>query len=177
MIYLITGTPGTGKTSYALTLILANKYDLFKEEEGMISTMFSVTIPNVNKKVIPVNDILADDFVSKPLADNFEQGSVIFVDEASELYPNRSASSKIPVHVEGLNTLRHQGLTLILITQAPTMIDPFVRNLVGKHIHIERKQLGSKLYEWNCCVTSVNSQAKAEAYTQPYAPDKRTFEL
>ena len=177
MIYLITGTPGTGKTSYALKMILDNKFDLFKDEEGLFRPMFSVNIPNVNKKVIPVNDILADDFVSKPLADNFEQGSVIFVDEASELYPNRSASSKIPVHVEGLNTLRHQGLTLILITQAPTMIDPFVRNLVGKHIHIERKQLGSKLYEWNRCVTSVNSQAKAEAYTQPYAPDKRTFEL
>ena len=126
MIYLITGTPGTGKTSYALKMILDNKFDLFKDEEGLFRPMFSVNIPNVNKKVIPVNDILADDFVSKPLADNFEQGSVIFVDEASELYPNRSASSKIPVHVEGLNTLRHQGLTLILITQAPTMIDPFV---------------------------------------------------
>ena len=34
MIYLITGTPGTGKTSYALKMILDNKFDLFKDEEG-----------------------------------------------------------------------------------------------------------------------------------------------
>ncbi|MDO5357471.1 MAG: zonular occludens toxin domain-containing protein [Conchiformibius sp.] len=114
---------------------------------------------------------------AKPLHENFEAGSVIFVDEASEVYPPRSAATRLPVHVQGLNTLRHHGLTLILITQHPSMIDPFVRNLVGKHIHIDRKQIGSKLYEWNTVQTSFSKTSFADAFSVPYVPDKRTFDL
>lgn len=177
MIYLITGTPGTGKTSMALSWVLDNKFDLFRDTNGNLRPIFAVNIPNINKKVLPINDLSAEEFLAKPLHDNFEVGSVIFVDEASEIYPNRSAASKLPAHVDGLNKLRHYGLTLILITQSPQMIDPFVRNLVGKHVHIERKQLGSKMYEWNTCQTSFSATTFGNAYSQVYKPDKRTFDL
>lgn len=176
MIYLITGNMGTGKTSMVLSWVLDNKFGLFVDEEGNKRPMFSVNIPNINKK-LSINDVSPEDFMSKPLHENFEVGSIIFVDEASEIYPNRSSASKLPLHLEGLNKLRHYGLTLIVITQGPLMIDPFLRSLVSKHIHVERKQLGSKLYEWNSCQTSFNRSSFSLAYTEMYKPDERTFDL
>ena len=144
MIYLITGTPGTGKTAKAMSMVLDNDMDLFKDERGDWRALFSVGIPEIDKKKLPINDVPKEDFVKLSLMDNFPMGSCIIVDEASEVYPNRSMSSKLPAHVENLNKLRHYGLTLILITQHPRMIDPFVLSLVGVHIHLERKQIGSK---------------------------------
>lgn len=177
MIYLITGTPGTGKTSFVMSMVLNNKFGLFKNENEQPRQIFSVNVPKVNQKILPICSVQPDDFIKTSLSENFDDGSVIIVDEASEIYPARVSSAKLPPHIEGLNTLRHHGLTLILITQAPTMIDVFVRNLVGKHIHIERKQIGSKLYEWNHCVTSLSAMAYNQAYSEMYKPDKRTFGL
>lgn len=177
MIYLITGTPGTGKTSMVLKWVLDNKYGLFKDNDDNYRPIFAVNIPNINRRILPIVDVLPEDLVAKPLAENFDDGSIIIVDEASELYPTRASASKLPIHVDGLNKLRHHGLTLILLTQSPTMIDPFVRALVGKHVHIERKQVGSKLYEWHSVQTSINDSARKDAYSEVYKPDKRTFDL
>lgn len=177
MIYLVTGTPGTGKTSVVLKWVLDNKFGLFKDEDGSPRPIYSVNIPKINKQLLPIVDVPPDDLKAAALSDNFPDGSVIIVDEASEIYPARALSAKLPPHVEKLNTLRHHGLTLILITQNPTMIDTFVRNLVGKHIHIDRKQIGSRIYEWNACQTSFNASTFAQAYSEVYKPDKRTFGL
>ena len=40
MIYLITGTPGTGKTSMALTWVLDNKFELFEDAEAINALFF-----------------------------------------------------------------------------------------------------------------------------------------
>lgn len=177
MIYLITGTPGTGKTSMALKWVLDNKFGLFEDDDGNKRPIYAVNIPNINKRVLPIADVEPADFVAKPLHENFPTGAVIFVDEALEIYPPRSASSKLPTHLEGLNKLRHYGLTLIVLTQSAAYLDPFLQALVGKHIHIERKQMKSRLYEWNHIVKSVNDTARKDAYSEIYTPDKRTFEL
>lgn len=177
MIYLITGNMGTGKTAMALTWVLDNKFGLFKDSEGNPRPIFAVNIPGINKKVLPIADVSPEDFMAKPLSDNFPVGSVIFVDEALEIYPPRAAAAKMPVHVQGLNTLRHFGLTLILITQNPVYLDPFVKGLISKHIHVDRKQLGSRLYEWTSLQTSFNQQTFSQAYSEIYKPDKRVFTL
>lgn len=177
MIYLVTGTPGTGKTAFVIDCVLKNKYGIFKDENNNYRPMFAVNLKINDKQLLPIAEISSEDFVAKRLDENFEEGSLIIVDEASEIYPVRASASKLPVHVDGLNTLRHYGLTLILITQSPSMIDIFVRNLVGKHLHIDRKQLGSKLYEWNKCVTSPGKTYFAEAYSEMYSPNKKVFGL
>lgn len=177
MIYLITGTPGTGKTAKAMSMVLNNDMDLFKDDNGDWRPLFSVGVPEVNKKILPINDVPQEDFKAKPLHENFPLGSCIIVDEASEIYPNRSMSSKLPEHVEGLNKLRHYGLTLILITQHPRMIDPFVLSLVGCHIHLERKQVGSKQYKWFAPQSSFSQSAFSLAESSIYVPDKRVFGL
>lgn len=177
MIYLITGTPGTGKTAKAMSMVLDNEMGLFKDEQGYWRPLFSVGIPEVNKRILPLNDVSHEDFKAKPLEENFPMGSCIIVDEASEIYPNRSMSSKLPAHVEGLNKLRHYGLTLIIITQHPRMIDPFVLSLVGMHIHLERKQIGSKQYKWYAPQSSFSQSSFSLAESSIYMPDKRVFGL
>lgn len=177
MIYLVTGTPGLGKTSAMLKWVLDNKFGLFKNEDGGYRPIFSVGIEYTKPKQLPIIEVEPDDFKAKPLHENFPQGSVIIVDEASEIYPKRAAAKQMPVHVEGLNRLRHYGLTLFVLTQRPSMIDSFVCDLVGKHIHLERKQLGSKLYEWNHFQSSMNQTAFKDAYSEFYSPDKRVFDM
>ena len=164
MIYLITGNMGTGKTSMALTWVLDNKFELFEDAEGNKRPIFAVNIPNINKKVLPIADVSPEDFMAKPLHENFPEGAVIFVDEAMEIYPPRAASTKMPVHVEGLNTLRHHGLTLILITQNPAYLDPFVKGLVSTKARpntsslknpcrgIGMRSLSCRLSCWGLCI-------------------------
>lgn len=177
MIYLVTGTPGTGKTAFVMDSVLKNRFGLFKDENGNFRPMFSVNLEVIDKAQLPISPVRPEDFIAAPLHENFEEGSIIIVDEASEIYPVRAAATKLPPHVEGLNTLRHHGLTLIIITQAPTMIDIFVRNLVGKHWHIDRKQLGSRFYEWNKCIVSPGKAYFQEAYSEAYKPNPKVFGL
>lgn len=177
MIYLVTGTPGTGKTAFVMDSVLKNRFGLFKDENGNFRPMFSVNLEVIDKSKLPISPVSPEDFIAAPLHENFEEGSIIIVDEASEIYPVRAAATKLPPHIEGLNTLRHHGLTLIIITQAPTMIDIFVRNLVGKHWHIDRKQLGSRFYEWNKCIVSPGKAYFQEAYSEVYKPNPKVFGL
>lgn len=177
MIYLVTGTPGTGKTAFVMDSVLKNRFGLFKDENGNFRPMFSVNLEVIDKAQLPISPVRPEDFIAAPLHENFEEGSIIIVDEASEIYPVRAAATKLPPHIEGLNTLRHHGLTLIIITQAPTMIDIFVRNLVGKHWHIDRKQLGSRFYEWNKCIVSPGKAYFQEAYSEAYKPNPKVFGL
>ena len=177
MIYLVTGTPGTGKTAFVMDSVLKNRFGLFKDENGNFRPLFSVNLEVIDKTQLPITPVSPEDFIAAPLHENFEEGSIIIVDEASEIYPVRAAATKLPPHVEGLNTLRHHGLTLIIITQAPTMIDIFVRNLVGKHWHIDRKQLGSRFYEWNKCIVSPGKAYFQEAYSEVYKPNPKVFGL
>ncbi|MBQ9620008.1 MAG: AAA family ATPase, partial [Neisseriaceae bacterium] len=177
MIYLVTGTPGTGKTAFVMDSVLKNRFGLFKDENGNFRPMFSVNLEVIDKSQLPISPVRPEDFIAAPLHENFEEGSIIIVDEASEIYPVRAAATKLPPHIEGLNTLRHHGLTLIIITQAPTMIDIFVRNLVGKHWHIDRKQLGSRFYEWNKCIVSPGKAYFQEAYSEAYKPNPKVFGL
>lgn len=175
MIYMVTGSPGVGKTAFVVKMIMQNAYSLFKNQDEY-RPIYTLNITWKDGHGLPVIPIDPEDFIKAPLHENFEQGSVIIVDEASEIYPSRVLSSKLPTHIEGLNKLRHYGFTLILITQFPHLVDPFVRHLVGKHLHVERKQVGERLYEWNSCQTQFSPSTFALAYSESYKPDPITFD-
>ena len=50
----------------------------------------------------------------------------------------RSSGSPVPDYVSELETHRHKGYDLFLITQHPMLIDGNVRKLTGKHYHVKR---------------------------------------
>ena len=112
---------------------------------------------------------------SAPLAELFPDGSLIVVDECHYVYPVRSSARAVPEYVSKLTELRHQGHTLIIMTQHPANIDIYVRNLVSRHIHVARKQATTRLYEWNECMVNLSKQSLADATQRLYRPPKNAF--
>lgn len=180
MIYLITGTPGTGKTAFAVSSIINNRNGLFKYEtedgETVDRPLYFCHIDGLDEKALKAHRLTEEQIQSAPLNELVPQGSVVIVDEADYAYPTRAAAKEVPPYVKTLKELRHDGFTLILMTQHPSMLDSYLRNLVSKHWHLERKQVGTKLYEFYRCETNLASACAAKGVTSDfYKPDKRAF--
>jgi zona occludens toxin len=62
-----------------------------------------------------------------------------------------------------LNTHRHRGFDLEVVTQHPKLIDGSVRALVGKHLHFRRLFGGQRsyCYEWDACSDGLSGLANA----------------
>ncbi|NUT13664.1 MAG: zonular occludens toxin, partial [Cupriavidus sp.] len=78
-------------------------------------------------------------------------GSIVVLDEAQKAFRTRANGAAVPRHVAELETLRHRGITLFLITQHPMLIDNNARRLCGRHLHLVRKfgAQSSVVHEWN----------------------------
>lgn len=179
MIYLITGTPGTGKTSMVVDMILNNYEGLFKTEteDGTIidRPLYFCHIDGLDEKKFKAHRLTEEQLQSAPLNQLVPTGSVVIVDECDYTYPVRTSAREVPDYVKTLKELRHEGFTLILMTQHPSMIDKYIRNLVGKHIHLERKHIGTKRYEWFRCEEYLNQSSFAGATVNYYKPPKEAF--
>jgi len=143
MITLVTGNPGSSKTSYVVQEMYRNSIS-----------------PHPRPYFTNINGIDNEKLRSFPLEDGFEYkldempaGSIIVIDECQHFYPPRPSSSKIPDHIAFFNIHRHSGIDVILITQGPMLIDHSIRDCIGRHVHLT-KPFGRKLsnfYEWNSC--------------------------
>lgn len=176
MIYLITGTPGTGKTSYVLHMWLDNKNKIFTYEDGTPRPLFFNHIDGLNARELKAHEVSDDEIRSGSLKEILPEGAVLIVDECDYIYPLRGPKAP-PPYVQTLKELRHYGFTLILITQNAMMLDSYVRRLVATHWHIERRALGTKIYEFNSAQENLSETALKLAPSSPYKPDKRTFKL
>lgn len=105
----------------------------------------------------------------------FPPNSILVVDEAQRVYRPRASSSKVPPEVAALETHRHTGLDIILLTQKPKLIDINVRELVGKHIHIRAGLVGRFLYEWPHIADGESRLDRADAARRKFTPPKKSF--
>lgn len=178
MITLITGAPGSGKTLYCID----------KEIRPLIGTRVSgvdfngqpavydrTVYTNINGLLLPHE--LIDEVWLHNLATNRQPGSVVVFDEVQRVWPNRPTGSKKPSAVEYLETHRHDGIDVILLTQNPQLLDPAVRALVGRHLHMRRLGSvgGAIVYEWDLCSGALNF--KNAFRKTPYRYSKKVFEL
>lgn len=127
MLILITGAPGASKTSHAID-------KLFDE----------------SRPVFFYNIALNDDGLSKLGWIEFTQeqvlnwhnelpaNAILVVDEAQRIWPVRSPSKPVPESCTAMETHRHQGVDIILITQHPGLIDSHIRKLINEHYHYSR---------------------------------------
>lgn len=124
MIALLTGLPGHGKGVYGIDYIKT------KAERENRQVYYS-GIPDLKLPWIELPD--ATKWFECP------PGSIVFIDECQRVFRPRATGSHVPEYVSRLETHRHQGLDLFLVTQHPMLVDGNVRRLVDKHFHIVRK--------------------------------------
>ena len=150
MITLITGLPGNGKTLFGLWYIRQKA-----EKESR-----EVYYHNIKDLTLGWSPFDAEKWMDLP------HGSIIVIDECQFVFAKKPNGSKLPDFYEQLATHRHRGFDIYLITQHPSLIDNFVRQLVGQHFHAVRK-FGlerATIYEWsavNAMPTSAASQKAA----------------
>lgn len=180
MITLITGVPGMGKTAMLVHTLLKNHKETFNSRPVFVMGVNGLLLEHnpappveewTHKQVSPEDDSLFLDYY------NFPPNSILVVDEAQRVFRARSSGSKPPPHVMALETHRHTGLDIILLTQKPHLLDSNVRELCGRHVHIKNTILGRKLFEW-FEFNDVNNRANLDAAVRrSYKPPKEVFSL
>jgi zona occludens toxin len=134
-ITLITGAPGNGKTLLLLWEVerrrLAEKREVYQSGIADLNLPWHQFGEEVDKDRPHMTD--ASKWNALPV------GCIIVIDEAQRLFRARSVGSKVPDYVEALETHRHKGYDIYLVTQGPGLIDSNVRNLVETHKHLMRK--------------------------------------
>lgn len=134
MITLQTGLPGAGKTLYMLNFIK----DLAEKENR---TVYYSGIPDLN---LPWVEFQPEKWFELP------PNSIVVIDECQRVFRPRMHGSAVPEFVAKLETHRHLGIDLFLITQHPMLVDANVRKLVGRHFHSVRAfgMHGARIHEW-----------------------------
>ena len=164
MIELITGLPGNGKTLLAISEVKA-------QAERENRPVFYHGIPELN---IPGWELLEDprEWAKVP------PRSIVLLDEAQKTFRNRSLGSVPPVYVTELETHRHLGIDLVMITQHPSLIDPAVRRLSGRHRHVIRiwGMEASTVHKWDAVKDNCDKQ-RADSEKTKWSFDKRVYGL
>lgn len=181
MITVITGTPGAGKTLYAITkllLPLIGTHVPVTDDDG-VTTMHPRTI-YTNIRGLLIEHELIDAGDNQGLKDWHlwaKPGAVIVFDEFQRAWPPRANGSKVPDEIQALDTHRHMGVDFVLITQNVINTDRHVHGLVGRHLHV-RRMANMPLcivYEWDHCSRQL---LYAKSLTkQPWRYDKKVFKL
>ena len=193
MLSLKTGVPGSGKTLSAVKEL----YDALRKSPDRVVFVHGVKDLVLPHRKLPVRVlqggqkierrevVLADgtvDLLSVVVEEEdpgsvyevdwsqVPDGALILIDEAQRVFPMRGAGQKVPAHVSFLNTHRHRGIDIWVITQHPKLIDNAVRRLVGKHQHYRRMFGGQRavVYEWDQCSDGLQfSSATKGAFLYP----------
>lgn len=257
MLYLVTGTPGTGKTSLVVT-----KLDKV-ESQNKVNLVKNKAIYQHNKKIIEKNN-LHDDFLfyefetgsghklqqhievlGDDYFDMFEQdyddlrpddyflrvvrfneiltriidrddikgfkallpvrtiytniaslkidyvraleydwrdtpdGSIHVIDEVQLVEPYSDTKSK-PSLIQDLTIHRHRGFDFYFLTQAPSLLHPTVKELIGCHWHLTKPYgLKTMVYQFGSCRPYPNTLSnKLNAETRfSFSPPLRIFKL
>lgn len=124
MITLTTGVPGSGKS--LLTIHRVKE----KAEKEMRPVYYS-GISDLKLPWIELDD--------PTQWDTLEAGSIIVIDECQRVFRPRGAGQQVPAYISAMETHRHKGYDIYLITQHPMLVDQNIRRLVGCHWHVVRK--------------------------------------
>lgn len=161
-IELQTGLPGSGKSLYTL-----DRIQKIHKKTGR--PVFYSGIP-INKEKLPDWEEIDPTqwFTAPPTA-------IVIIDEAQRVFRPRANGSAIPKYESELETHRHGGIDLVLITQGPRLISSGIRELVGRHYHAVRP-FGfqrTTIHEWSEC--KLNTQARKDSIKKQYAYNKEVY--
>jgi zona occludens toxin len=162
MLTLITGTPGAGKSLYCVWEIcrkvpgakltaadpVTSHGVRYEKGEQVPRRLFT----NIRDLIVEHQHITAEDLDQWHVW--AQPGDVIVFDEVQEVWRPRGLAAKVPDCIAALETHRHKGVDIVLITQSPMLIDANVRRLVNQHFHLRRiTRTVAWRYEWDHCGT------------------------
>lgn len=172
MLTLITGTPGAAKTLYAVSEIALHVPGSFVEKDRVPvpRRLFS----NINSLLLEHTHIDGDDL--NKWQTWAQPGDVIVFDEVQEVWRPRGLGVKVPDCIAALETHRHKGVDIVLITQHPMLVDPNIRRLVNQHLHLRRLPFSSSwLYEWDHCANP--GQVRTSLQSKVWFHKKKAYAL
>jgi len=167
-ITLVTGTPGAGKTLFAVKKVI----------EELIPTGRKIYV-NINgfthdsPNVVVVGDEAPKEWMKYP------DGGFFVFDEVQRQYPHKNSMTKTPDYISGYETHRHRGMDFIFITQGPYLIDRHLHPLIDHHYHIYRP-FGFKrstILEWQGVnPTPAPLQSRTNAAVRNFSFPKKYFD-
>ena len=147
-ITLITAPPGSGKTLrvvwYIREALKAGEQVFVCNLNGLVSTgEFAGWVP----------------FDDPAKWEQLPPGAVLVVDEAQQFF--RAATGHAPAYITAMETIRHRGIRLILITQHPALLHSNIRALIGRHEHLVREngKTSAIVYRRNSVIDNVRSDS------------------
>ncbi|QNM98681.1 zonular occludens toxin domain-containing protein [Chitinimonas koreensis] len=167
MFILITGLPGNGKTLFALKHIHERAT---KEERKVYYNGINLT--DKGKEVLDW-----EHFEDPKRWFDFPPGAIVVLDEAQYLFEKRKSGERVPEFVAKVATHRHGGLDVYLITQRPSLIDPYVRDLVEKHYHVKRMFGGQRamISEFSPASPNLSRADFKDAVQRPWPYPKEVY--
>ena len=128
MFYLITGTPGSGKTLLTIA-------ELSKITDRPVY-YHDINLTELGRNTLKWTSI---DLIGVMKWRELPPNSIVLIDESHKVFPVRSSTQKPPEWIEALAEHRHLGIDFYLLTQHPMDLDVFVRRRVYQHIHYKRQ--------------------------------------
>jgi len=186
MIYLLTGVPGSGKTALLVSILMGIAADKVNPRPIYQHSVRGLKVPHTpifcrdrdcefcggglrDGRAVG-DDVLFIDEFKKWAPPN----AVIVLDEVQRQYRVRGRAAQVPQFVQDLETNRHGGVDLYMVTQSPQLIDLNIRKLVNVHHHLEPHLLGIRKRTFMGCQSSPEKAKGGEEST--YKPDKKTFD-
>jgi len=168
MLYLVTGTPGSGKTLNTIKFVRESK-----QFQGRAVYYFGIRDLDPKFGWIQLDEEAAKKWHDLP------SNSVILFDEAYNIFPTKHGSQGTPEHVKQLAVHRHKGFDIFLICQKVVgQLDTFTRGLVNRHQHYARimGSLNINRFTWDVCQQNVDSAAtRKDANVDQFRMDKAYF--
>ena len=194
-ITVITGTPGAGKTLYAIEKLLLPLVGTSVDQtvDGQLVSHPRTIYTNIKGLTID-HELIGPGGEWSQLKDGewkfagqgqglrdwhlwAKPGSVLVFDEVQQFWKPRANGSPVPPDIGGLETHRHMGLDFVIITQNVMLIDRNIQALIGRHLHVRRMAnlALAIVYEWDHCSKAL---MYSKALTKsPWRYDKKVFKL
>jgi len=164
MIELITGLPGNAKTLFTIGHVR-------KWADAEKRQVYYSGIPELTLDWIEIDPTKWMDCPA---------GSIVVVDECQKIFRNRTMGAVPPLYVTELETHRHKGVDLVFISQHPSLVDPAIRRLAGRHRHLVRiyGMEVSTVHKWDVVKDGCEKPAmRKDSEKTRWAFDKSIYSL